>query len=136
MRRYKTQGENEIDDSETSTRDETCLDDYVKVGYLFPKDRVKFRGVTLWNAVLADLIKSVRTADPHAVFVVFDTCASPGDVMKASIDTSIINGELCPLLGTFYAGIEPDARMIGYVTPRGVDGHHVSDWTVFALYGF
>jgi hypothetical protein len=135
MRRYKNQGETENDDIETSSKDETCLDDYVKVGYLFPKDRLQFRGVAVWNTILTDLMKSVREADPHAVFIVFDTCASPGDAMKASIDASVVNGELCPLVGTFFAGIEPDARMIGYVTPWGVDGHNVSEWTVFAFSG-
>jgi hypothetical protein len=135
MRRYKNQGETENDDIETSSKDETCFDDYVKVGYLFPKDRLKFRGVAVWNTILTDLMKSVREADPHAVFIVFDTCASPGDAMKASIDASVVNGELCPLVGTFFAGIEPDARMIGYVTPWGVDGHNVSEWTVFAFSG-
>jgi hypothetical protein len=115
---------------------EACLDDYVKVGYVFTRDRGKFRGVAIWASILADLMKAVRTTDPHAVFVVFDTCTSPGDVMKASIDTSVVNSELCPIAGTCYAGIEPDARMFGYGTPRGFDGHHVSDWTVFAFSGF
>lgn len=120
FRKYKDDGPADDADNESRVSVEATVsqDDQVKIGYLFPKDRVRFRGTDLWTTLLGDLLAALRKADPSSVCVVFDTLSSPGDTMKAAIDLSTIAGALQPALGCYFVGIETEPRLYNILEDR------------------
>ena len=44
---------------------------YAQIGYMFPHDRPKFRGLEQCKSILSDLMRAASTRDPSSCFVVF-----------------------------------------------------------------
>ena len=87
-RQYQGQTDEE-DEDEVLPKVPSKAADYVKVGYMYPKDRLRFRGVGCFEKLLGDLMGAAKKSDPSSVFVVFDTCGSVGDSMAAAMQCSL-----------------------------------------------
>ena len=48
----------------------------VRIGYLFPRDRNRFRGDDFWTAILKSLVQGIRSREPNTCILVIDTAGA------------------------------------------------------------